>query len=142
MRCKFLFVLTLMGLFLMAGCSSLLKNTIKDTAGPSSPSQYFLSIQSDPKELPYPAAQTEIRVKVRDVQGKPVPGATVYLYPGFPYAGWLYEEILVTDNDGTAKTIFKDTVLYGGTQYVEARLENLRALVYIWLIPIGGPHVP
>ncbi len=125
----------------VTGCTSFLNNLVKDNAGPSSPSQYFLSIEADPLELPYPAGQTEITVKVRDKEGRPVPGGLVSLHPKLPYAGWLYEETLVTDNDGKAKTILKDTHLYGGYQYVQAKLENLTAIVYILFIPDDGPGV-
>ncbi|MBI4595645.1 MAG: hypothetical protein HY730_04610 [Candidatus Tectomicrobia bacterium] len=140
-RSKSAFCVILMGLVTIAGCASLLSNTIKESAGPSSPSGYFLSIEADPKEVGIIAGQTEITVKVWDKEGKPVPGVPIYLYPKFPYAGWLYETTVVTENDGMAKSIFKDTTAYGGSQYVEAKLENLQVMTYITFMPSGGPGI-
>lgn len=140
-RWGFIYFSVLVGFFVLTGCASFLANAIRDTAGPSSPSQYFLSIYADPKELPYPAGHTEITVKVWNKAGNPVSNVPVNLSQKFPYAGWLHEDTVVTGDDGTAKTIFKDISAYGGSQYVEAKLENLRAMVYILFIPDGGPGV-
>lgn len=136
-----LFVLTMITLFVMTGCASFLAHTIKNTAGPSNPSHYYLSIDADPIELPWAAGQTEITVKVWDSKGKPVPGVSVNLYPKSPHAGYLHEDIIVTNNEGIAKTILKDNSLYGGSQYVEAKLEDLRTLIYLLFKPDGGPGI-
>ncbi len=131
-----MFYLTLIGLLFLEGCSSLLKNTIKDTAGPSIPSQYFLSVQADPEEVSLASGQTDITIKVWDAQGKPVPGVSVHLNLELPNAGWLRQDVVVTDNEGLAKTVLKRTTTDGGIWRLLAKLENLEVVAYISFLPI------